>query len=219
MTHPWPARGQQSPDYWDDMLRAYVDAAEVHEAKADPHPQYATNAEADAAAGTAIANHEAAADPHPQYLTEADASALYETLGHGTLAYAENTAGAYTYLTTADLPVPGVVVVVPPTEKDVWIEYQFGIQVVVGGQGVGMASIYETTGGTAVLAGWSRTQSFTTGQAATANGPYHFGKFPVGPSDTTRVFVLYAKHIQDGSSLALAIQNTTWAPTWMRAVA
>lgn len=50
-----------------------VNAIAQHEAKADPHPQYLTKAEADplyAPAG-AVAVHLAEPDPHPQYLTPA----------------------------------------------------------------------------------------------------------------------------------------------------
>jgi phage-related tail fiber protein len=62
--------------------QAYATAATVaqqiaeHEAKADPHPQYTTAAEAGqaatAAAGDAVAAHEAKGDPHPQYMTAAE---------------------------------------------------------------------------------------------------------------------------------------------------
>jgi hypothetical protein len=69
----------------------------AHEAASDPHPQYLTEAEADAAyaasdhthagyeasgtAATLVAAHEAAANPHPAYLTQAEADALYEPAG------------------------------------------------------------------------------------------------------------------------------------------
>lgn len=66
--------------------QAYATAATVaqqiadHEAKADPHPQYTTTAEANQAASTAaasaVAAHEAKADPHPQYTTVPEATQL-----------------------------------------------------------------------------------------------------------------------------------------------
>ncbi len=54
-----------------------------HTALADPHPQYLTPAEGNAAyeaigaAAAAITAHTSAGDPHSQYLTQAEADALY----------------------------------------------------------------------------------------------------------------------------------------------
>lgn len=61
-----------------------------HEAAANPHPQYLTEAEGNAlydpsgAAAGLIAAHEAESDPHPQYLTEAEGDAAYDALGAAT---------------------------------------------------------------------------------------------------------------------------------------
>jgi hypothetical protein len=58
-------------------------AVAAHTALADPHPQYLTPAEGNAAyeaigaAAAAIAAHTSAGDPHSQYLTQAEADALY----------------------------------------------------------------------------------------------------------------------------------------------
>jgi len=66
----------------------------AHLAASDPHPQYLTPAEGDAAyaslaalagkentgvAASLLAAHVAAADPHPQYLTQTEGDALYAT--------------------------------------------------------------------------------------------------------------------------------------------
>lgn len=47
-----------------------------HEAEADPHPDYTTDAEAEAIAASEVADHEAAGDPHPQYTTAAEATVI-----------------------------------------------------------------------------------------------------------------------------------------------
>lgn len=66
-----------------DAAGSAAAAVVAHEAAADPHPGYLTQAEADglyAASGSgssAVATHEAAADPHPQYLTQTEADARY----------------------------------------------------------------------------------------------------------------------------------------------
>jgi len=65
-----------------------------HEAAADPHPQYLTPAEGNAAydalgaAAAAVAAHEGAVDPHTQYLTAAEGDALFLTPAEGNAAYA-----------------------------------------------------------------------------------------------------------------------------------
>lgn len=58
-------------------------AVAAHVAASDPHPQYLTAAEGNAAydpagaASSAVAAHAAASDPHPVYLTQVEADALY----------------------------------------------------------------------------------------------------------------------------------------------
>lgn len=60
----------------------------THEAASDPHPQYLTTAEGNAAydsagaASSAVTTHEAASNPHPVYLTQAEGDSLYATTGH-----------------------------------------------------------------------------------------------------------------------------------------
>lgn len=58
-------------------------AVTAHEGALDPHSQYLTPAEGDAAyeAAGAVATHAAAADPHPGYLTPAEGNAAYEAAG------------------------------------------------------------------------------------------------------------------------------------------
>lgn len=60
-------------------LQAQISAISTFLAGADPFPQYATTAEASAAASSAVTAHEGLADPHPQYLTSAEAQALIPT--------------------------------------------------------------------------------------------------------------------------------------------
>ena len=58
----------------------------THTGDPDPHPQYLTQAEADALYEEigSVAVHTGEADPHPQYLTQAEADALYDPIGGGT---------------------------------------------------------------------------------------------------------------------------------------
>ncbi|MFO1351907.1 MAG: hypothetical protein U1F68_15035 [Gammaproteobacteria bacterium] len=63
-------------------MAAITAAITAHEAAANPHPVYTTDAEALAIAGALVASHEAASDPHPQYLTSAEGNAAYALAGH-----------------------------------------------------------------------------------------------------------------------------------------
>lgn len=63
---------------------AAAEAVAAHTAASDPHPQYLTPAEGNAAydvsgaATSAVAAHVAASDPHPQYTTQSEGDARYE---------------------------------------------------------------------------------------------------------------------------------------------
>ena len=108
-----PATGIAESNVQDALEAVYAAiAAQIaaHEAEADPHPVYLTEAEGDAAydaLGTAaalIAAHEAAANPHPTYLTQAEADLLYEALNHTHPAseISDSTAAGRALLTAAD---------------------------------------------------------------------------------------------------------------------
>ncbi len=67
-----------------DAAGTATSAVAAHTGAADPHPQYLTGAEGDAAydasgaATSAVAAHVAASDPHPQYTTQSEGDARYE---------------------------------------------------------------------------------------------------------------------------------------------
>lgn len=84
---------QTKADAAESAANSYTDSAmSTHEAAADPHPQYLTSTEGNAAydalgaASSAVSAHEAAADPHPQYLTSAEGNAAYDALGAASAA-------------------------------------------------------------------------------------------------------------------------------------
>lgn len=66
-----------------DGSAAASEAMASHVAASDPHPQYLTAAEGNAAydaagaASAAVSAHVAASDPHPQYMTQSEADARY----------------------------------------------------------------------------------------------------------------------------------------------
>lgn len=66
---------------------------------------YYTDARADARVAAGIATHEAAADPHPQYLTQPEGDAAYAPLAHvgaGAAAHAEVTTAVAGFMSAAD---------------------------------------------------------------------------------------------------------------------
>ena len=66
---------------------------------------YYTNARADARVAAGIASHEAAADPHPQYLTQPEGDAAYAPLAHvgaGSTAHAAATTSVAGFMSAAD---------------------------------------------------------------------------------------------------------------------
>lgn len=73
----WKRRNSDN-DGWDTLSKVRTDA----EFNADVDGRItAANLATDAELATAISNHEAAANPHPTYLTQAEGDALYEPLG------------------------------------------------------------------------------------------------------------------------------------------
>jgi hypothetical protein len=76
----------------------------------DPHPQYLTSTEGNAAydalgaASSAVSAHASASDPHPQYLTPSEGNAAYDPVGAATSAVAAHVAASdphTQYLTAA----------------------------------------------------------------------------------------------------------------------
>lgn len=53
-------------------------ALTAHEAAANPHPTYTTDAEAGVIAAAAVTAHEGASNPHPTYLTQTEGDGLYQ---------------------------------------------------------------------------------------------------------------------------------------------
>jgi hypothetical protein len=80
----------------------------AHTAASDPHPQYLTTAEGNAAydslglAASLLAAHTAAGDPHPQYLTATEGNAAYDAIGAATTALASATAADAAHVAASD---------------------------------------------------------------------------------------------------------------------
>lgn len=138
------------------------------------------------------------------------------------LAYAENTTGTATPVSGFGVysQVPGVAVVVPPTPRPVWLEWN-GDYVLSGAQaGVVYLSVLEIPAG-----GGSGTQIATSQKSVTAaqNGAYSAtvgdvpGKFRLGPTTVTRTFALSGVLLYDVTDFTANLQNTAVNPTWLRA--
>jgi hypothetical protein len=73
----WPLNTRVSNRY----TAGAAEALGQHQVASNPHPQYATPAEAEAAASDAVAAHVGSADPHPEYVTGAELAAATAAVG------------------------------------------------------------------------------------------------------------------------------------------
>lgn len=153
-------------------------------------------------------------------LQAAQAAALTNQLG--TLAYAENTTGVVTAVpANGNTVVPGTQIVVPPTNRDVWIEWEGLMVITTAGEGNLQLACYETTGA-AVLRGAAVEACGATSPAAT-NSFRLPGKCKVGPSSSVRNFELRVSRFPIAASgLAANLYNGVavngWS-TWITAEA
>lgn len=77
--HIWPSGTAISMRF----TAGFGQALGEHEAAPNPHPQYATDAEAAAAAASAIGDHVAQPDPHPQYAVDGVGDVLFSLRNPG----------------------------------------------------------------------------------------------------------------------------------------
>jgi hypothetical protein len=108
----------------------------------------------------------------------------------GTIATVENRSGATVVSTSAGTWLTGMSIVIPPTTKDVWIEWGIPTQLTVGGEGVVQTLLYEFTGGGAVIVGLCAHKYQSSAVAATY-GDTHDGRVGIGSSAIARTFSLY----------------------------
>lgn len=142
----------------------------------------------------------------------------------GVLAYAENTTttpttttGALTYSMVATC-----MVVVPPTSRDVYLEWELDATVASAATAGGLVygAIQETTSGTPALK-CSANRGATTANVGTYSSIIGTiqGRRNVGPSSVTRMFNLYLVDLLDTSStMTASCTNTDTNPSYLRAV-
>lgn len=147
----------------------------------------------------------------------------------GPIAYAENITAVKTVGPSVGAVIPGLTITIPPTTRDVWVEWGGQLGINVGGQGQGGMGLFDWTNG-AFPPGpldWAMA-SFSTNQAATNYGPVVFGKFRIGPVASDRVLSVGISTTQEGpdSHLSVFVRNgglvpntDTYARSWMGAYA
>lgn len=126
------------------------------------------------------------------------------------LAYAENSTSTLTLLTAAanNVAIDGVNVFIPPTTKDVWLEWGGTIGITTSGQGQINFVVYDfSTGFAGLKIIGASINSFLTATPVHLNRASTFGKVRVGPSASSRVYYLAALLSQEGSQLAGNILN------------
>lgn len=149
---------------------------------------------------------------------------MAQTNNSGPLAYAENITGYGTIAPTTGTVIPGVCIVIPANPGDIWIEYGAELGIATGGQGEGIISISEWTGGSfpTTVNDWALAH-FDTAQASSVYGPSLTGKYRLGPTTIDRTFALGLATTQEGSTLSVYSRNggitpnTTYGRSWMAA--
>lgn len=143
----------------------------------------------------------------------------------GLMAYAENASGIVTTFTSTSgaVAIPGVVISIPATDKDVWIEW--GCYMSNNGsssdsRGPFYSSMYEATGGSAVLKSTQITHKDLGMNYTTNSFARHHCSARVGPSTTSRTFGLWAQCVKEaGTTLSGTVLNLSSGPSWIAAVA
>lgn len=127
-----------------------------------------------------------------------------------TLAYAENATETPTVAASAGAGagVPLCTIVVPPSDKEVWIYYAGTVGISMPGQGtLGLTVTDFTEGLTGYEIVGSHPVQFYTNSVANAFAAKISSRVKVGPSDITRVFTLGVQVVQQGSNLAGYLNN------------
>lgn len=126
----------------------------------------------------------------------------------GQLGYASNETTAVTQFANVATAVPFCLLVVPPSSREVWIEWGCALGLVappVGGHGIISSVLYETTSG-AVLTEVATNRVRSTDVATTLFCTQR-GSVRVGPSTVVRRFALYGLAGKDAAATAFPTAN------------
>lgn len=198
---PWPFRGQKNPQPWDQELKAYID-------------------DADSAASSRLDSTE----------SRLGSVETEQAIRKGTLFYAENTCSHNSMITTiltSAVVIPGIIGVVEPTDKDVWLKFSASLGLSVAGAGFVTMRLYEVLDNGSVLVKRGPVVR-TEGLPVTAFGPtIPESSWRLGPTATSRQFYCDTILVREaGSSMAAYLLNSynngagaDLAKTWLCAEA
>lgn len=116
--------------------------------------------------------------------------------GPGMAASAVVETGGVVSFTNTPVYDTGAIIVVPPSDADMWIEWQALLGLTTGADGSVLTVVYELTSGAAFREAFA-TRCRTTDTAAQVWATHH-GTYNAGPSDVWRVFALYGQTLRDG---------------------
>lgn len=148
--------------------------------------------------------------------------------GLGELAYAENVSAQQTIISAAAVSVGFCVVVVEPTEAELWIEWSCRLGIVTppgvtyGGSLDGVVWEVTLVGSTPTVTEVDRDpHDVPAGRPAKADFARAHGAFHIGPTTTERMFALGAGRTLDNVASALvgSVRNQPSAKSYIRAVA
>lgn len=154
------------------------------------------------------------------------AQAINEALGKtGVIARAANRTGVATAASVSPanpVAIPGCVIAVPPSKRDVLLVTQAVWSIQVAGAGRLQLPVYSLSGGVATLVNAPYRVTAAASPAAGNFGGPQSDEYLIGPSDDWRIYGLYAQVARDaGSNLAASVFNfaSVGAQSLIKAVA
>ncbi len=143
----------------------------------------------------------------------------------GMIGQAANRSGVNTAVAVSPAnhtAIPGVVLAVPPSKRNVHLVSGVVWGITTAGAGRLEVAVYEIVSGVATILNSAYRLTTAASPAAGAFGGIQVDEHPIGPSDNWRVYGLYARVARDaGSNLAAYTHNfnTAAAQSYLRAVA
>jgi hypothetical protein len=136
----------------------------------------------------------------------------------GRVAFVENRSGTVTYSTGPGAPIEGMMIAVPPSSRDLRVEWGATTGMAVGGEGAIQTLLIETTGGGGVVQGIC-AKKYESNNLASAQGFTHEGRASgLGSSAVWRTFQLLLGHYSStGSSIVGYVTNgdTNYSKTYL----
>jgi hypothetical protein len=115
----------------------------------------------------------------------------------GMLASAVVETGSVVSFTNTAVLNTGLLIVVPPTTRDVWIKWSALLGLTTGADGAVLTALYDVTAGASIVE--AAATRCRTSDSAASHWSTHSREVNVGPSTGYRVYALYGQTIRDAA--------------------